>query len=343
MPSAVAEGVRIAIDRGGTFCDFWARVPGHEKDVVFKLLTVCPDDIRMGTTVATNALLEQKGERVALLITKGFGDLLIIGNQARPRLFDLSVRKLDRLYERVVEVDERVTVEGASEDTDSPRMETASDPDLFHGINGEVLRRIGKLDAEAVRRDLDMLWTQGYRSLAIALMHSYNFPDHELEIGKMAKDMGFKVSLSSQLQAMINLVPRAQGELEDEHGSKLLLSQSHGGLVKFSALTGLRAILSGPAGGVIGYAKTCYDTSDKTPVLGFDMGGTLEHVFESTIAEVPIQCPQLDVNTVAAGGLFKVRPESAGAYPGPACYGNGGPLTISNANCFLGRSLCCAT
>ncbi|TDZ31759.1 Uncharacterized protein C8035_v000882 [Colletotrichum spinosum] len=381
MPSAVAEGVRIAIDRGGTFYDFWARVPGHEKDVVFKLLTVCPDEyddaptegirrileaatgstiargtpldlspvesIRMGTTVATNALLERKDERVALLITKGFGDLLVIGNQARPRLFDLSIRKLDRLYERVVEGRRRIPTRLG--------WKPPSDPDLFHGVNGEVLRRVRKLDAEAVRRDLDMLWTEGYRSLAIALVHSYDFPDHELEIGKMAKEMGFKVSLSSQLQAMINLVPRAhfrkgfKGELEDEHGSKLLLSQSHGGLVKFSAVTGLRAILSGPAGGVIGYAKTCYDTSDKTPVLDFDMGGTLEHVFESTIAEVPIQCPQLDVNTVAAGGgsvlawtggLFKVRPESAGAYPGPACYGNGGPLTIPDANCFLGRSLC---
>ncbi|TEA15782.1 Uncharacterized protein C8034_v002313 [Colletotrichum sidae] len=381
MRSAVAEEeVRIAIDRGGTFCDFWARISGHEKDVVFKVMSVCPDEyddaptegirrileaatgstiargtpldlspvesIRMGTTVATNALLERKGERVALLITKGFGDLLVIGNQARPRLFDLSVRKLDRLYERVVEGRRRIPTRLG--------WKPPSDPDLFHGVNGEVLRGIRKLDAEAVRRDLDMLWTQGYRSLAIALKHSYNFPDHELEIGKLARDMGFKVSLSSQLQAMINLVPRAQGfkgELEDEHDSKLLLSQSHGGLVKFSALTGLRAILSGPAGGVIGYAKTCYDTSDKTPVLGFDMGGTLEHVFESTIAEVPIQCPQLDVNTVAAGGgsvlawtggLFKVRPESAGAYPGPACYGNGGPLTISDANCFLGRSLYCA-
>ncbi|KAF5510264.1 Uncharacterized protein CGCS363_v003719 [Colletotrichum siamense] len=417
MPSAISnEGVRIAIDRGGTFCDFWARIPGHKEDLVFKLLSVCPDEyddaptegirriletatgssmpkgtqldlapvesIRMGTTVATNALLERKGERVALLITKGFGDLLIIGNQARPRLFDLAVKKLDRLYEKVVEVDERITVEGSSEDPDSPVIDIASDPSLFTGVNGEVLRCIKKPDADAVKKDLQAVWDEGYRSLAIALMHSYNFPDHELQIGEIARGMGFKVSLSSQLQAMINIVPRAQsatadaylspitenyldsfrkgfkGELMNEDGNKLLLSQSHGGLVKFSDFTGLRAILSGPAGGVIGYAKTCYDAKEGTPVLGFDMGGTstdvsryggtLEHVFESTVAEVPIQCPQLDVNTVAAGGgsilewnggLFKVGPDSAGAYPGPACYGNGGPLTISDANCFLGRIL----
>ncbi|KAF9874575.1 5-oxoprolinase [Colletotrichum karsti] len=417
MPSAISHGgVRIAIDRGGTFCDFWARIPDHEEDLVFKLLSVCPDEyddaptegirrilevatgsciekgtqldlnpvesIRMGTTVATNALLERKGERVALLITKGFGDLLIIGNQARPRLFDLTVKKLDRLYEKVVEVDERITVEGSSEDPDSPTLDIDSDPNLFYGINGEVLRRIRKPNVEVIRKDLRALWDEGYRSLAIALMHSYNFPDHEAQIGTIAREMGFKVSLSSQLQAMINIVPRAQsatadaylspvtesyldsfrkgfkGELANEEGNKLLLSQSHGGLVKFSDFTGLRAILSGPAGGVIGYSKTCYDPDEGTPVLGFDMGGTstdvsryggtLEHVFESTVAEVPIQCPQLDVNTVAAGGgsilawsggLFKVGPDSAGAFPGPACYGNGGPLTISDANCFLGRIL----
>ncbi|KAJ9148877.1 Hydantoinase B/oxoprolinase [Pleurostoma richardsiae] len=417
MPSvATEEGIRIAIDRGGTFCDFWARVPGQPKDLVFKLLSVCPDEyddaptegirriletatgsaipkgtpldlspvesIRMGTTVATNALLERKGERVALLITKGFGDLLLIGNQARPKLFDLAVRKLDRLYEKVVEVDERITVEGASEDPEPLEISVDADSDLFYGVNGEVLRCLKKPDLEDVKKDLQALWDEGFRSVAIALMHSYNFPDHEKAVGDVARSLGFKVSLSSQLQSMINLVPRAQsatadaylspitasylqsfrkgfkGELEDEHGNKLLLSQSHGGLVKFSDFTGLRAILSGPAGGVIGYAKTCYDPSEGTPVLGFDMGGTstdvsryggtLEHVFETTIAEVPIQCPQLDVNTVAAGGgsillwsngLFKVGPDSAGAYPGPACYGNGGPLTITDANCFLGRIL----
>ncbi|KAI0015436.1 hydantoinase [Xylariomycetidae sp. FL0641] len=416
MPSVAEAGIRIAIDRGGTFCDFWAHIPGEQDDVVFKLLSVCPDEyddaptegirqileratgqsvprgtpldlspvesIRMGTTVATNALLERKGERTALLITRGFRDLLLIGNQSRPKLFDLAVRKLGKLYETVVEVDERVTAEGFSEDPEPEPIDVDSDPALVTGLTGEPLRILQKPDLEAVKLDLQKLWDDGYRSLAVALMHSYNFPDHELAIGKIAEEMGFKVSLSSQLQSMIKIVPRAQssvadaylspitanylesfrkgfkGELRDDHSNKLLLSQSHGGLVKFTEFTGLNAILSGPAGGVVGYAKTCYDPADGTPVLGFDMGGTstdvsryggaLEHVFESTTAEISIQCPQLDVNTVAAGGgsilfwsngLFKVGPESAGAYPGPACYGNGGPLTITDANCFLGRIL----
>ncbi|KAI1489123.1 hydantoinase [Biscogniauxia mediterranea] len=416
MPSISQEGIRIAIDRGGTFCDFWAHIPGNNDDIVFKLLSVSPDEyedaptegirqilekatgksiprgtpldltpvesIRMGTTVATNALLERKGERTALLITKGFRDLLVIGNQSRPKLFDLSVRKLDKLYETVVEVDERVTVEGFSEDPEPQPIDVESDPSLIRGLTGEPLRILKKPDLALIKGHLQTLWDDGYRSLAVALMHSYNFPDHELAIGQLAHEMGFKVSLSSQLQSMIKLVPRAQssvadaylspitsnyldqfrkgfkGELKDEHSNKLLLSQSHGGLVKYTEFTGLRAILSGPAGGVVGYAKTCYDPNEGTPVLGFDMGGTstdvsryggaLEHVFESTTAEISIQSPQLDVNTVAAGGgsilfwsngLFKVGPESAGAYPGPACYGNDGPLTITDANCFLGRIL----
>ncbi|KAF3762591.1 putative 5-oxoprolinase [Cryphonectria parasitica EP155] len=417
MPSIAEEGIRIAIDRGGTFCDFWAHIPGQKDDLVFKLLSVCPDEfadaptegirqilekatgraiargelldltpvesIRMGTTVATNALLERKGESTALLITKGFRDLLIIGNQARPRIFDLAVKKLGTLYENVVEVDERVTAEGFSEDPEPQPIDVASDCNLVIGKTGEPLRILKRPDLDAVRKDLQGLWDSGFRSLAVALMHSYAYPDHEMAIGDLAREMGFKVSLSSQLQSMIKLVPRAQsavadaylspitenylegfrrsfkGELRDQaSANKLLLCQSHGGLVRYTEFTGLRAILSGPAGGVIGYARTCYDVEEGTPVLGFDMGGTstdvsryggtLEHVFECTTAEIQIQTPQLDVNTVAAGGgsilfwsngLFKVGPQSAGAYPGPVCYGNGGPLTITDANCFLGRVL----
>jgi 5-oxoprolinase (ATP-hydrolysing) len=341
------------------------------------------ESIRMGTTVATNALLERKGARTALLITKGFRDLLVIGNQARPRLFDLTVRKLDRLYETVVELDERVTIEGFAEDPEPQEIDVDSDPQLRRGLTGEVLRVLKTPNLDQVRKDLQSLWDQGFRSVAVALMHAYNFPDHEQAVGRLAEKMGFRTSLSSGLQSMIKIVPRAQSAVadaylspitadyleafrkgfkgmldDDESANKLLLSQSHGGLVKYTDFTGLRAILSGPAGGVIGYARTCYDASDGTPVLGFDMGGTstdvsryggsLEHVFESTTAEVQIQSPQLDVNTVAAGGgsilfwtggLFKVGPESAGAFPGPACYGNGGPLTITDANCFLGRIL----
>lgn len=282
-----------------------------------------------------SALLERKGERVALLITKGFRDLLIIGNQARPHLFDLSVRKLDRLYETVAEVDERVTVEGFSEDPEPEPINVETDPELVQGLTGEPLRILKRPDYDEVKRTLQSLWDRGYRSVAVALMHSFTFPEHELEIGKIAREMGFKVALSSQLQPMIKLVPRAQsatadaylspiialyldsfrkgfkGELQGTDANKLLLSQSDGGLTPFTDFTGLRAILSGPAGGVVGYARTCYDPIEGTPVLGFDMGGTstdvsryggsLEHVFESTTAEVTIQSPQLDINTVAAG------------------------------------------
>ncbi|KAM0814190.1 putative 5-oxoprolinase [Seiridium cardinale] len=416
MPTVLDEGVRVAIDRGGTFCDFWAHIPGQDDDLVFKLLSVCPDEypdaptegirlilekatgksipkgslldltpvesIRMGTTVATNALLERKGEKTALLITKGFRDLLIIGNQARPKIFDLAVRKLGSLYESTVEVDERVTAEGFSEDPEPLPIDVDRDPALVTGLSGEPLRILRRPDLSAVKSSLEEVWAEGYRSIAVALMHSYNFPSHELQIGALAREMGFKVSLSSQLQSMIKLVPRAQsavadaylsptitsyldqfrrgfqGQLEDEQSNKLFLSQSHGGLVKHTEFNGLRAILSGPAGGVVGYSRTCYDAKEGTAVLGFDMGGTstdvsryggtLEHVFESTTAEVSIQSPQLDVNTVAAGGgsilhwsngLFQVGPESAGANPGPVCYGNGGPLTITDANCLLGRVL----
>ncbi|KFZ23228.1 hypothetical protein V502_02296 [Pseudogymnoascus sp. VKM F-4520 (FW-2644)] len=417
MPHANETGIRIAIDRGGTFTDFWASIPGKENDVVFKLLSVCPDSypdaptegvrmiletatnkkiprgqpldisivesIRMGTTVATNALLERKGEPVALLMTKGMIDLLIIGNQARPNIFDLSVKKLDKLYEKVIEVDERVTIEAFSEDPEPQPIDITADTDLVEGLTGEIVRIIKRPDYDQVRKDLQSLWDEGFRSLAVALMHSYAFSEHEVQIAEIAKEMGFRISVSCELQPMIKIVPRAQsatadaylspvtqrylksfakgfvGEFKDEKSSKkLLLSQSDGSLTTFQSFTGLRAVLSGPAGGVVGMARTCYHESSKVPVLGFDMGGTstdvsrfggsYEHVFESTVAEVTIQSPQLDINTVAAGGgsilffrngLFAVGPESAGAFPGPACYGKGGPLTITDANLLLGRLL----
>ncbi|KIW85545.1 hypothetical protein Z517_00937 [Fonsecaea pedrosoi CBS 271.37] len=409
-------GVRIAVDRGGTFCDFWARIPGREDALVFKLLSNAPDQyedaptegirrilgiargkeipkgalidldgvesIRMGTTVATNALLERQGERVALMITKGFHDLLVIGNQARPHLFDLSITKLDVLYETVVEVDERVTVEGFSEDPDPLPIDVSSDVGLVEGLTGEAIRILKRPDLDAVTKDLHRLWKEGYRDIALALLHSYAYPNHEAAIAKIARSMGFNVSVSSELQPMIKIVPRAQsatadaylspvitrylnsfrtsfkGHLLDKNANKFLLCQSDGGLTPINAFTGLRAILSGPAGGVIGCAKTCFDHESRTPILGFDMGGTstdvsrfsgeFEHVFETTTAQVTIQTPQLDVQTVAAGGgsrlfysngLFVVGPESAGADPGPACYAKGGPLTITDANFFLGRIL----
>ncbi|KIY00156.1 uncharacterized protein Z520_03841 [Fonsecaea multimorphosa CBS 102226] len=410
------SGIRIAIDRGGTFCDFWARIPGRKDDVILKILSSAPDEyedaptegirqvlsiaegkeipkgtlidlagvesIRMGTTVATNALLERKGARVALLMTKGFRDLLVIGNQARPHLFDLSIHKLDVLYEKVVEVDERVTVEGFAEDPEPEHIDIRSDQQLVEGLTGEAIRILKVPDMEIVTKDLHSLWEEGYRDISLALLHSYAYPNHEAAIARIARQIGFRVSVSSELQQMIKIVPRAQsatadaylspiiiryldgfrksfkGHLADGSANKLLLCQSDGGLTPITAFTGLRAILSGPAGGVLGAAKTCYDPDQGVPILGFDMGGTstdvsrfsgtLEHVFETTVAQVTIQNPQLDVQTVAAGGgsrlfyhngLFVVGPESAGAYPGPACYGHGGPLTITDANFFLGRIL----
>ncbi|KAH7311329.1 Hydantoinase B/oxoprolinase-domain-containing protein [Stachybotrys elegans] len=409
-----SRGIRIAIDRGGTFTDAWAEVPGRKEHIVFKILSVCPSEyddaptecirqileltqgvsipkgslldlapiesIRMGTTVATNALLERKGDRVAFLTTKGFRDGLEIGNQTRPDLFDLSVRRLKQLYETVVEVDERVTIEGFSEDPYPKPIDVSSDPALVMGLTGEVVRVMRKPDLAAVRADLEELQRQGFRNVAIGFMHSYTYPEHEVQVKNLAEEMGFKVSASSVLQSMAKFVPRSQsavadayltpmtyaylesfrkgfkGHLEDESANKLLISQSDGGLTSWTKFTGLRGVLSGPAGGVVGLARTCYDPNQGTPVLGFDMGGTstdvarysgaLEHIFESTLAEVTIQTPQLDINTVAAGGgsilswdngLLKVGPQSAGANPGPACYGNGGPLTVTDANFLLGR------
>lgn len=323
------RGIRIAIDRGGTFTDAWAEVPGRKEHIVFKILSVCPgeyndaptecirqiletatgsaipagslldlepiESIRMGTTVATNALLERKGDRVAFLTTRGFKDGLVIGNQTRPDLFDLSVRRLEQLYEVVVEVDERVTIEGFSEDPDPKPIDVPSDPALVMGQTGEVVRVMKAPDLEAVRSDLDALRAKGIVNVAVGFMHSYTFPDHELQVAKLAEEMGFKVSASSVLQSMAKFVPRSQsavadayltpmtfaylesfrkgfkGHLEDESANKLLISQSDGGLTSWTKFTGLRGVLSGPAGGVVALSKTCYDIDDGTPVLGFDM------------------------------------------------------------------------
>lgn len=323
-----ATGIRIAIDRGGTFTDAWAQVPGRSSEIVLKVLSRSPDEyddaptecirqvleiatgttiqrgtpldltpvefIRMGTTVATNALLERKGERAALVITKGFRDILRIGNQARPHIFDLSVHRLSKLYSIVLEVDERVTIEGYAEDPTPKTIDVSSDPALRNGLTGEAVRILKAPDYDQVRRDLTGLWEQGYRSLAIAMMHSYTFEDHEHQIASIAREMGFRVAASSELQKMAKLVPRSQsavadaylspitdeyltafrkgfkGQLQDEHANKLFLNQSDGGLTAFSNFTGLRGVLSGPAGGVVGLSRTCYDAKDGTPVLGFD-------------------------------------------------------------------------
>ncbi|KAK5074647.1 hypothetical protein LTR64_000852 [Lithohypha guttulata] len=428
------KGIRIAIDRGGTFTDCVGN-PGTgrmEDDIVIKLLSEDPqnyedaplegirrlmekftnteiprgkaldttkiESIRMGTTVATNALLERKGEKMAMVVTKGFKDCLEIGNQSRPKIFDLAIRRPDVLYQKVIEVDERVTLEDYAEDparnqtkTDAKHTESENN-ELVQGLSGEAVRVLQRPDEAKIKESLKQLYDEGFRSIAVCLMHGYTFPVHEALVGKVAQEIGFEhVSLSHELMPMIKLVPRATSACADayltpaikkyiagfeagfegglgteatkqasgEKAARCEFMQSDGGLVDVDKFSGLKAILSGPAGGVVGYALTSYDPETKTPVIGFDMGGTstdvsrygsgrYEHVFETTTAGVTIQSPQLDINTVAAGGgsrlffrngLFAVGPESAGAHPGPACYRKGGPLAITDANLFLGRLL----
>ncbi|KAJ9603670.1 hypothetical protein H2200_011856 [Cladophialophora chaetospira] len=428
------RGIRIAIDRGGTFTDCVGN-PGTgemQDDIIIKLLSEDPsnyedaplegirrlmskftgreiprgealdtskiESIRMGTTVATNALLERKGEKMAMVVTKGFRDCLEIGNQSRPKIFDLAIRRPDVLYQKVIEIDERVTLEDYAEDPTRHQTkaeanhEDHQNSELVEGLSGEAVRILRRPEEGQIKEKLKGLYDEGFRSIAVCLMHGYTFPDHEALVGKLAHEIGFEhVSLSHALMPMIKLVPRAtsacadayltpaikkyiagfqagfEGGLgtesvkkeEGEKGARCEFMQSDGGLVDVDQFSGLRAILSGPAGGVVGYALTSYDPETKTPVIGFDMGGTstdvsrygqgrYEHVFETTTAGVTIQSPQLDINTVAAGGgsrlffrngLFVVGPESAGAHPGPACYRKGGPLTVTDANLFLGRLL----
>ncbi|KKK12268.1 hypothetical protein ARAM_002686 [Aspergillus rambellii] len=402
--------ITISIDRGGTFTDVHAVVPGHP-DIILKLLSVDPahyqdaptegvrqilemvtgkphprgqplelgpiGSLRMGTTVATNALLERKGARSALLTTRGFRDLLKIGDQSRPNIFDLSMARPGVLPESVVEIDERVVPCHPLSDKDC-----FSGARIVQGVTGEKFRVVKALDLEKVRPELQRLKDRGFQSLSVALVHSYAYPEHERLIGDMAESMGFSVTLSSKLQPMIKIVPRGMsaaadayltpviktyidsisssfaGGLSNQHSCRFEFMQSDGGLVDFRKFSGLKAILSGPAAGVVGFAATSWDPIEKIPVIGFDMGGTstdvsrfdghLEHVFGSKLAGIQIQSPQLDINTVAAGGgsilnwrngLFYVGPESASAHPGPACYRKGGPLTVTDANLFLGRLL----
>ncbi|KAJ5446106.1 Hydantoinase B/oxoprolinase [Penicillium cf. griseofulvum] len=432
MSSTKQTGITIAIDRGGTFTDCVGN-PGTgrlEDDIVIKLLSEDPNNykdaplegirrilskftghgiargqpidtsliqsIRMGTTVATNALLERKGEKVALVVSKGFKDCLEIGNQSRPRIFDLAIKRPDVLYEEVIEVNERVTLEDYAEDPErnstatSPREKTRAEADVVRGLSSEAVRILKRPSEDLVRSQLEEVYNRGIRSIAVCFIHGYTFPDHEALVGRIAQNIGFHhVSLSHQLMPMIKLVPRTTSACADAYltptikkyiagfqagfegglgsesikqqagtkGARCEFMQSDGGLVDVDQFSGLRAILSGPAGGVVGYALTSYDPVSKIPVIGFDMGGTstdvsrygsgrYEHVFETTTAGVTIQSPQLDINTVAAGGgsrlfyrndLFVVGPESAGAHPGPACYRKSGPLTVTDANLFLGR------
>lgn len=340
------RGVRIAIDRGGTFTDCVGEHNG--KEIIIKLLSEDPenykdaplegirrimshfmgqdiprgqpldttmiDSIRMGTTVATNALLERKGERIAMIVTKGFKDCLTIGNQSRPKIFDLAIRKPDVLYESVVEIEERVTLEDYAEDPErtvtepqaAAGTEQSAGKDLVRGLSGETVRILQRPDQSAIREQLTAVYAQGIRSIAVCLMHGYTFPEHEALVGKIAEEIGFThISLSHQLMPMIKLVPRATSVCADAYltptikkyingfqsgfegglgtqsvqqgngakGARCEFMQSDGGLVDVEKFTGLKAILSGPAGGVVGYAMTSYDENTKIPVIGFDMVG----------------------------------------------------------------------
>ncbi|EMD35703.1 hypothetical protein CERSUDRAFT_115669 [Gelatoporia subvermispora B] len=447
-PASIPDrSIRICADRGGTFCDVHASYPDPEnpkqrKDIVVKLLSQDPgnykdaptegirrvleivtgkqiprgetlktdkiDYIRLSTTVATNALLERKGHKHALLITRGFKDLLLIGNQSRPKIFDLNIRRPPPLYSTVVEVDERVTLVGYTSDPKAEEHAVQFDEDgkvvrgyrgrgwdgqgnaegpgeIVRGLSGEAVRIMTRPDREAVKKDLQKLYDDGYRSIAIVFCHSYTFPEHEREVGALAREVGFThVSESSQLLPMIKMVPRGVSSTADAYLTPILRDYldgffngfdeklrdgrlrsprvefmgSDGGLVDLNNFSGLKSILSGPAGGVVGYALTSWDEKRRHPIIGLDVGGTstdvsrfdgrYEVVYETTTAGVTIQSPQLDINTVAAGGgscltfrngLFLAGPESAGAQPGPACYRKGGPLAVTDANLMLGRLL----
>lgn len=400
------------IDRGGTFTDIVGRRPDGQL-VVHKLLSENPDryadapiqgirdlmgvgqhkpipaeqieSVKMGTTVATNALLERKGDRTLLLITRGFRDALRIGYQNRPHIFARHIELPEMLYERVIEVNERLTAQG------------------------EVLQPITSEEETRLLLQLAQAYESGIRSCAIVLMHGYRYPDHELRVGDLARQVGFtQISISHQISPLIKLVSRGDttvvdaylspilrryvdrvaGELEGvkERGSdgererrsdgvredaessalrevarastpqpRLMFMQSNGGLTDAALFQGKDSILSGPAGGVVGAVQTSamagYDR-----IIGFDMGGTstdvshyrgeYERTFETEVAGVRMRAPMMSIHTVAAGGgsivsfdgaRYRVGPESAGAYPGPACYRNGGPLAVTDCNVMVGK------
>ncbi len=360
------SGWQFWIDRGGTFTDIVALRPDGRLETA-KLLSHAPehyDDaalagiarlrgvdaapilaVRMGTTVATNALLERRGQPTCLAITRGHRDALLIGHQARPDIFALELRKPAPLYETVVEIDERVTAEG------------------------EILR---PLNEATTRTALQGAFDAGYRSLAVACLHGHAHPAHEAQVAAMARDIGFtQVTTSHDVGAVIRLVPRANTAVVDAYlspplrdyvntvaaglpGVNLAFMQSNGGLARAGHFHGRDAILSGPAGGIVGMAAAGRSAGEDR-LIGFDMGGTstdislfdgqYERAEEVIIAGVPMRVPMLKIDTVAAGGgsiishtggRLKVGPESAGAVPGPTAYRRGGPLTITDANVMLG-------
>jgi 5-oxoprolinase (ATP-hydrolysing) len=368
------------IDRGGTFTDVIGRRPDGRL-VTHKLLSenpeayadaavagirrvlgLAPDKpisaarigaVKMGTTVATNALLERKGERTLLLITKGFRDALRIGYQARPKIFAKHIIKPDVLYERVVEVDERVRADGTVERA---------------------------VDLDAARVELQRAKADGIGAVAIVLMHAYRYSDHEQRVAELAREIGFaQVSASHEVSPLIKLVGRGDTTVvdgylspilrryvaqvaadlhrRDDKHARLMFMMSSGGLTAAELFRGKDAILSGPAGGVVGMAETGRQAGFKR-LIGFDMGGTstdvshfageYERIFETEVAGVRMRAPMMLIHTVAAGGgsilhfdgaRFRVGPDSAGANPGPACYRRGGPLAVTDANVMVGKLL----
>jgi len=361
------------IDRGGTFTDVVARDPAGRLRTL-KLLSegggqyadaavegirralglrgeapIPPGligEVRIGTTVATNALLERRGEPTLLLVNEGLADMLRIGTQARPRLFDLHIVRPEPLYEIVAEIPGRLAADGSE---------------------------VTPLDEAAARAALRGAVSQGVRACAIALMHAWAFPAHEQRLAVLAREEGFEqVSVSHAVSPLLRLVPRAETTVADAYlspvlrryvnhlseslrGTRILFMQSNGGLVQAAAFAGKDAVLSGPAGGIVGAARTA-EMAGFPRIIGFDMGGTstdvalyagaFERTHEAELAGVRLRAPMLAIHTVAAGGgsvlhfdraRFRVGPHSAGARPGPACYRNGGPLTVTDANVCVGK------
>jgi 5-oxoprolinase (ATP-hydrolysing) len=366
-------GWRFWIDRGGTFTDIVAQRPDGQL-LLHKLLSESPAqytdaavhgirhllgvaagpipsgliaEVKMGTTVATNALLERKGERTLLAITRGFRDALRIGYQHRPKLFERNIVLPSQLYEQAIEIDERMTAEGST---------------------------LRALDEASTREALQGAFDQGIRAVAIVLMHAYRYPQHEIRVAELARAVGFtQISMSHETATLMKLVGRGDTTVADAYLSPILkryvdqvtcelgpdvplsFMQSNGGLTAAARFRGKDSILSGPAGGIVGMARTA-TTAGFARVIGFDMGGTstdvshfdgvYERSFETIVAGVRLRAPMMNINTVAAGGgsicrfdggRFRVGPESAGANPGPASYGRGGPLTITDCNVMTGK------
>jgi 5-oxoprolinase (ATP-hydrolysing) len=361
------------IDRGGTFTDVIGREPSgalhtlkllsenstqYEDAAVEgmrRLLGLAPGEpitpmqvacVKMGTTVATNALLERKGERTVLVITRGFRDALKIATQARPRLFDRCIVLPEMLYERVIEAEERV------------------------GAHGETIQG---LDAAALEVQLQQAYDDGLRSCAIVFLHGYRYVHHELAAAGIASAIGFtQVSVSHRVSPLMKLVPRGDTAVVDAYlspilrrycdkltdlmpGVPLFFMQSSGGLTRAHRFNGKDAILSGPAGGIVGMVRTA-QSYGHAKLIGFDMGGTstdvshfageYERAFDTEVGGVRVRAPMMSIHTIAAGGgsiihfdgaRLRVGPDSAGASPGPACYRRNGPLTVTDANVLLGR------